>query len=52
MRIYASLMLLVVFAVLLPGGSLLLPLAYAKYRRITDHNRVDITAATAVSSPR
>ena len=39
MKIYASLMLLIVFTVLLPGGSLLLPLAYAKYRRATRRTR-------------
>jgi hypothetical protein len=31
MRIYVRLMLLIAFAVVLPGGLVLLPLAYAKY---------------------
>jgi uncharacterized protein GlcG (DUF336 family) len=35
MKTCANLMLLVVLAVVLPGGSLLLALAYAKYRRAT-----------------
>jgi hypothetical protein len=35
MRIYLSLMLLIAFAVVLPGGVVLLPLAYAKYRKIS-----------------
>jgi hypothetical protein len=32
MRIYVNLVLLIASAVVLPGGFLLLPLAYAKYR--------------------
>ncbi len=32
-KTFASLILLIAFAVVLPGGCLLLPLAYAKYRR-------------------
>jgi len=39
MKMYAALLLLLAFAVVLPGGSLLLPLAYAKYRRIIGHTR-------------
>lgn len=39
MKVYANLVLLIAFAVVFPGGSLLLPLAYAKYRRITGRTR-------------
>ncbi len=36
MRIYTSVMLLIALAIMLPGGCLLLPLAYARYRRAGD----------------
>ena len=35
MRIYVSLLLLIACAVALPGGLVLLPLAYAKYRKLS-----------------
>jgi hypothetical protein len=41
MKVHTSLMLLIICAVVLPGGGLLLPLAYAKYRRITE-DRTDV----------
>ncbi len=35
MRTYVRLMLLIAFAVVLPGGVVLLPLAYAQYLKIS-----------------
>jgi hypothetical protein len=35
MRIYVRLMLLIAFAVVLPGGLVLLPLAYTEYRKVS-----------------
>jgi hypothetical protein len=45
MKLYASLIVLIAFAVLLPGGSLLLPLAYASYRKATGRIRVPASAS-------
>jgi hypothetical protein len=39
MKMHIGLMLLVALAVLLPGGSLLFPLAYARYRKAARSSR-------------
>ena len=52
MRIYLSLLLLIACAVVLPGGLVLLPLAHAKYRKLSGRTPTRPSSALASHSAR